>query len=273
VPFTGSHPAAVLPLLRAPLVPSALVIGSMSPDLLYYLGLPDPVRWRLSELSHSPLGVVGFDPLCGLAAFLLWQVLLAPLAVAVAPVALCARLGPGLPVPPRRHLAGIRPMLLVLTSLVIGAATHVLWDEFTHAGGWGVQQIGWLTARHGWFPGYYWAQLGSSVIGLVLIGLTLLRWWRRSEPESFEVPRPTARPAPAVRRAVLGTVAACTMTGAVVGVWGAVGDGLGNGSLPFLVSVYAGGAGLVASLVCAVLLRAGWLRDRSRSSVGSDGRI
>lgn len=39
MPFTGSHPAAVLPLLRWGLIPSALVIGSMSPDLGYFLPL------------------------------------------------------------------------------------------------------------------------------------------------------------------------------------------------------------------------------------------
>jgi len=36
VPFTGSHPAAVLPLLRTPLPSAALVIGSLVPDLPYY---------------------------------------------------------------------------------------------------------------------------------------------------------------------------------------------------------------------------------------------
>ena len=33
MPVTGSHPAAVLPLMRLGFVPSALVIGSMVPDL------------------------------------------------------------------------------------------------------------------------------------------------------------------------------------------------------------------------------------------------
>ena len=41
MPFTGSHPAAVLPLMRWGLMPSALVIGSMVPDLPYFLPVPD----------------------------------------------------------------------------------------------------------------------------------------------------------------------------------------------------------------------------------------
>ncbi|HEY3557859.1 MAG TPA: DUF4184 family protein, partial [Kribbella sp.] len=35
MPFTPAHPAAVLPLIRRPLVASALVAGAVAPDLLY----------------------------------------------------------------------------------------------------------------------------------------------------------------------------------------------------------------------------------------------
>ena len=37
MPFTGSHPAAVLPLLRTSLPGSALVAGSLAPDVPFYL--------------------------------------------------------------------------------------------------------------------------------------------------------------------------------------------------------------------------------------------
>lgn len=37
MPFTPSHVAAALPFLRTPLIPAALVIGTMTPDLFYYL--------------------------------------------------------------------------------------------------------------------------------------------------------------------------------------------------------------------------------------------
>ncbi|MEI5672079.1 MULTISPECIES: DUF4184 family protein [unclassified Nocardioides] len=37
MPFTLVHPAAVLPLVRTPLVPSALVLGSVAPDLPYFV--------------------------------------------------------------------------------------------------------------------------------------------------------------------------------------------------------------------------------------------
>ncbi|MFI7588439.1 DUF4184 family protein [Spongisporangium articulatum] len=81
MPFTGSHPAAVVPLLvsgrfRGWLAPTALVIGSMSPDLPYYLPPPAhevPVAW-----THSGAGVVGLDLVTGLLCVALWHGLLDP---------------------------------------------------------------------------------------------------------------------------------------------------------------------------------------------------
>jgi hypothetical protein len=247
VPFTGSHPAAVLPLLGTRLVPSALVIGSISPDLLYYLALPDPVRWRLSELSHSLLGILWFDLAMGLLAFVLWQALITPLAIAVSPRAVRDRLGPDLPVP--LHFAGPR---LVVTSLLIGAATHVLWDEFTHPGRWGTENIPWLAAQHGLLPGYRWGQYGSSIVGLIAIGWVLVRWWIRTAPQPGSQRVRALHPAVSVGVWVL--VLVCTALGAGVGAWAAYTDSLGTGSMAYLVSTYGGGAGLLAIFLSALLV-------------------
>lgn len=252
MPFTGSHPAAVLPFLGTRLVPSALVIGSISPDLLYYLALPDPVRWRWSEVSHSPLGILWFDLALGLLTFVIWQALIAPLAVATAPRALRDRLGPDLPVPLRQHLGSPTAVLLVALSLVIGAVTHVFWDEFTHPARWGTENIPWLAEQHGLLPGYRWGQYGSSVIGLALIAWVVLRWWLRTTPQPGTQRVVSLRPA--VSAGVWGLVFVCTGVGAVFGAWAAVSDSVGTGSLAYLVSTYGGGAGFVAALACAVAL-------------------
>ena len=37
MPFTLAHPAAILPITRGRLIPSALVMGSMAPDVPYYV--------------------------------------------------------------------------------------------------------------------------------------------------------------------------------------------------------------------------------------------
>ena len=65
MPFTLSHPAAVLPLrTRAPALPfTALVIGSMTPDAEYYLPFePFPRR-----LTHAFVGVPTVDLVLGIA--------------------------------------------------------------------------------------------------------------------------------------------------------------------------------------------------------------
>ena len=121
MPFTGSHPAAVLPLLGTPLCASALVIGSMIPDLPYYAPLP-----LGSRLTHSLAGIVGVDPLLGLVVFVAWHGLLVPPALAYAPAALARRLPADLERGLRRRL---RPAQLPLlyASFLVGAATHVFW--------------------------------------------------------------------------------------------------------------------------------------------------
>ncbi|MGY1732216.1 DUF4184 family protein [Geodermatophilus sp. SYSU D01045] len=59
MPFTGSHPAAVLPLLRTGLPASALVAGSLAPDLLFHLPVDTGVR------THTALAVVSTDVVLG----------------------------------------------------------------------------------------------------------------------------------------------------------------------------------------------------------------
>ncbi|MEM7737240.1 MAG: DUF4184 family protein [Deinococcota bacterium] len=55
MPFTVSHVAAVIPLNKKPLVLSALIVGSMSPDVLYFVpGVPS------LPLAHSLQGLVLF---------------------------------------------------------------------------------------------------------------------------------------------------------------------------------------------------------------------
>lgn len=267
MPFTGSHPAAVLPLIRLGFVPSALVIGSMVADLPYFL--PIPVD---SAITHSPIGIIGVDLLMGLASLVVWQLLVAPLAVAVAPSALRARLPP--PKPTRfwrspgqspgpssspsegRGQRWWRPgdlsgLLLVVISLIAGAATHVLWDEFTHIGRWGYRHLAWLADPHGPLPGYRWAQYGSGLVGALLIALAVHRWWRTAPVID---PPPVAGVAPAVAVAVLVAVMLSALGGAVAGAaWALLHDQEGIRRALFLTATWGGGAGLVTVLASALL--------------------
>jgi hypothetical protein len=202
VPFTGSHVAAVLPLGRTRLATSALVIGSMAPDLPYYV----PLRVG-SERTHALAGVVGVDVLLGLAVLVLWHGLLVAPVLATAPPALRRRVPASALAGLRFRLGSVRALGLLWVSLAVGALTHVVWDAFTHQGRWGSQHIAWLAERHGSLTGCRWAQYVSGVVGALVLAAWLVRW-SRSDP---------VRPAgPGVRRSVaLAAWAATALVGAV----------------------------------------------------------
>jgi hypothetical protein len=148
----------------------------MSPDIPYYV--PVPVD---AGQTHSLAGVVGVDVLLGLGVFLVFHGFLARPAIALAPAAARARLPVEASAGLRARMPAPRRVLLVLLSLSAGAATHLVWDAFTHNGRWGTAHLPWLAAQHGLLPGYRWAQYGSGLFGALAVGLWLVRWWRSTE--------------------------------------------------------------------------------------------
>lgn len=174
MPFTLSHPAAVLPLrIRTPALPfTALVIGSMTPDAEYYLPFePFPRR-----LTHAFSGVLTVDLVLGLAVLVAVQLVLAAPLAALLPRAWGERVRSwGRTGVPRSVAAAA----LTIAALVLGAATHVLWDAFTHINGQVVEHVPALRRQVGRYPVFQWLQLLSSVFGLMAIGVSLWRhrWW------------------------------------------------------------------------------------------------
>ena len=77
MPFTPAHVAAVLPVVGRErprwVVPCALVIGSMVPDVLYFVPIGD-----YRAVSHSLRGLVTLDLLLGLVLAGLWRIAPAP---------------------------------------------------------------------------------------------------------------------------------------------------------------------------------------------------
>ncbi len=247
MPFTPSHVAAVLPLARAPLDASALVIGSMAPDVPYYA--PGLVG---ADVTHSPLGVVGVDVLLGLAGVVLWHGLLARPALACAPPGVRGRVGGGAVAGVRTRLGSLPRAALVVASLVLGSATHVAWDAFTHAGRWGTGVVPWLAQVHGPLPGYVWAQHASTVVGAGVVVAWLAAWWRHT-PDT----RDAAGLPPAV---AAGAWTAVLLTGTVVAVIRGTGPLLGGGAPDLTSAAFraatAGGAGAaLVAVAVAVALR------------------
>ncbi|WP_419707091.1 DUF4184 family protein [Promicromonospora sp. NFX87] len=257
MPFTLSHPAAVLPLLRRPFSAAALVAGALAPDLPYFArSTPVPVGaqswyepYMNATTSHTLLGALTVS---------------LPYAVALWGLFLVARrpVGSLLPAPagarsPERDSGGAGALLRragwVLLSLLIGIATHLVWDSFTHSDGWVVMHVSFLSTPLA--GDLSWAralQHVSTVGGLVVIAVYL--WRRRSRllPAS-----PAGR-----RRAwrLLAIVAGIAAAGAVAGTleWWGGGSGLAaRDVVEGVLSDVATGAG--AALIAAALLYvAGW---------------
>ncbi|NCT92738.1 DUF4184 family protein [Cellulomonas sp. APG4] len=133
MPFTLSHPAAVLPVARGPLVPAALVAGSLAPDVPYFVAAPRYAgAWyepfvNATTTHHWPgLLTVAVPTAAVLVA--LWWLVRTPLADLVVRAH-------GAPAARRLVAPGVRGIGWLLVSLVVGVLTHVVWDSFTHADG------------------------------------------------------------------------------------------------------------------------------------------
>ncbi|MER6116528.1 DUF4184 family protein [Streptomyces sp. NPDC001743] len=177
MPFTLSHAAAVLPGIRrngtgrGPLLASALVAGSFAPDMTYYADTAIPGAMEFGRVTHAWRGVFTVDVLITAATVALWLLLREPL-VALLPVAWQGRVHTwvrGARRPPERGPLGLRDGAWFVVSAVIGAATHVGWDAFTHHDRWGVRMVPVLGRNAGGHPVFQLVQYGSSALALTVL--------------------------------------------------------------------------------------------------------
>jgi hypothetical protein len=198
VPFTLAHTVAAIPL-RRPLGPlgvlAALVIGSATPDVPFYL----PISLNRNA-THSAMALLWFCLPVGALAYVLYDLVLDRPLHALMPEALQRRLV--------RIGRAARPPVWsprVLVSLLVGAATHLVWDAFTHGGSAGVGE--WIPAIEtrlftvSGYTAYVFSVLQhtSTALGTSLLAFWIWRWYRRA---------PQAEPAlagltPGVRRRLL----------------------------------------------------------------------
>jgi hypothetical protein len=178
MPFTLAHPAAVIPIRRCLprwTVPSALVIGSIAPDLAYLM----PASIPRAE-SHSFGGLFWFCLPVGCAVYVLFHVVMKQPLLRLIPVEIARRLGRV--AGPARGLPS-RPWISVGLSVLLGAATHLAWDAFTHGGTPVVRVVELFRAplfSIGSYPVFTYTVLqhGSTLFGVVVLGWWIRRWLR-----------------------------------------------------------------------------------------------
>jgi hypothetical protein len=163
VPFTISHAAAVLPLhhwSRHALPLTALMIGSMAPDFGYFFS-----HTASRRLTHGFAGLFVFALPAGLSVWLFYVAFLEKATITLLSDRWHTRFA---------HTDAITPALMGRASIaiVLGAATHLLWDAFTHRGTFITDAVPALrgpTPGFSWLPVYHLLHGLSSVAGLVIL--------------------------------------------------------------------------------------------------------
>ena len=137
MPFTFSHPAIVLPLTFLPrqwFSLTGLVIGSFTPDFEYFL------RMRIkSNYSHTIDGLFWFDLPLGLLLAFLFHNIVRDRLFDNFPTVLKSRFLAYKKFDWNRHFK--QNWFVVTISILIGSASHIFWDSFTHDHGYFVQTI------------------------------------------------------------------------------------------------------------------------------------
>ncbi|WP_418961335.1 DUF4184 family protein [Streptomyces tritici] len=266
MPFTLSHAAAVLPGIRrdgsgrGPLVPSALVAGSFAPDMTYYAASVHPAAMPFGDVTHAPWGVLTVDVAIAAALVGLWLMVREPL-VALLPRRWRGRVLGFVRGAPRGRARGgpwARAAWFAV-SAVIGAATHVVWDSFTHLDRWGTRAFPALGDLVAGFPVYTYLQYGSSAVAAVVLLWFAGTGLRRAPRAEGGVPALSRRG----RWAAWALLGACVTAGVVhrclrwYAYWGRVDTPLDI--IP--TACFGAGAGLAAGLVLyGAAVRMRWRR-------------
>lgn len=175
MPFTFSHPAIILPLTYLPkrwFSLTGLIVGSLIPDFEYFLRMK--IR---SDFSHTLQGILWFDlPLAILIAFIFHNLVR-------------NNLFKSLPFFLRSRLIRFNDFnwnsyfkknwLVVILSILVGTASHIFWDSFTHDSNYFVNIFPELTNSiellHYQIPILKILQHSSTCIGAMIICISIYK--------------------------------------------------------------------------------------------------
>jgi Domain of unknown function (DUF4184) len=174
MPFTLSHSAAVLPILRSKYFSATgLIIGTMAPDFEYFL------RMNVQGIyGHTIAGIFYFDiPVALILAFLFHNVVKQNLIDSM-PAFFQARFSEVRNFNFREYFKDHK--LIFIWSVILGTVTHIIWDGFTHQRQFFVQAlpgiyegrvVPFMGAK---YPLWYALQYMSTIVGGVIVGAYVL---------------------------------------------------------------------------------------------------
>jgi hypothetical protein len=158
---------------------SALVVGSLAPDFRYFLNLAPR-----SHFGHSFKGIFIVCLPVGLAVLWVFQKIMKLPLISLAPRSHQQRL---VPLAKTFPWGGARRFALIVTSLLLGAILHLVWDAFTHDNGLVVRNVPDMRVPLEEFgthrPLYNVLQHGSTLLGLALLAFWYWRWFKRTPPQ------------------------------------------------------------------------------------------
>lgn len=217
VPFTLAHGAAALPFRRFRLVTSGLLVGTFAPDFEYFLRLAPNGRF-----GHTLLGTLVLTlPLALLVLWLFHAFVKVPVA-RLLPDAIQRRL--------TNHLVGFRfggvtRFVLIVASILVGIATHLAWDSFTHRNTWLYYRWPMLGQTVdlpilGLIPLYKVFQHGSTILGIAVLAIWLVVWYRNTAPSEREL---SSSASPSRKMAIGSAVTVIALGGATIRALAGVG--------------------------------------------------
>jgi len=178
MPFTISHAAAALPFRRTPLIMSAVVVGCFAPDFEYFIPFG-----HHGSFGHSLPGVFEFDLPVGLVVLWLFHRFAREPLAACLPEGAQERLNPSPPSP----MNSLSRFAMTIFSILVGITAHILWDAFTHSRTWITDNVHFLNKivrvpLFGFRPFHDILQYFSSALGIVVILIWCIHWYRNTSP-------------------------------------------------------------------------------------------
>ncbi|MBM1105440.1 DUF4184 family protein [Aurantibacter crassamenti] len=163
MPFTASHPAIILPLLKRGMFSvSGLIMGSMIPDFEFFIRLE-----AKGPHGHTFWGIFWMNIPVALLCLTLFHVVVRNQLILNLPDYFKKRFEIFLDFNWISYVKG--NFFRVIFSILIGNFSHLLWDSFTHFDGFFVTRISFFNIKIGPIPLYHILQYAFSLIGAIAI--------------------------------------------------------------------------------------------------------